>query len=359
MLCSLLAVCLLLSVRASAAQLPQELAERFGLSALEADMPPELEDWDLTVGKAIALTPSELVNLARAALRKKATACRGAVLSLLGLSLLAGAARQIGGEGLLAETASVLSALLVVLTVRSPMLFVLSGAAATIRHAAKFLIVFVPVYAGVTAAGGAAASASAYQVLLLAFAEALAGGISAVLLPLCLVLFELCIAETLACGLLPRWSLFVKRAVCLSLALATTVFCGFLSLQTALTGAADHTAAKTAKLLAEAFVPVIGKAVADGVAAAQGGVRILRSAVGSFGIAAAAALFLPSVLETGLLRLGLFAAEVSAGLFEASGVSQVLRAFGQMLEVVLALLLALALLLIASTAILLSAGGAA
>jgi len=356
MLCSLLAVCLLLSVRAHAAQLPQELAERFGLSALATDVPPELEDWDLTVGKVIALTPQELAALARSTLHRKAEACRSAILSLLGLSLLAGTARQIGGESLFAETASVLSALLVVLTVRSPMLAVLSGAAATIRHAAQFLIVFVPVYAGVTAAGGAAAAASSYQVLLLAFAQVLSGGISAVLLPLCLVLFELCIAETLACGLLPRWSLWVKRAVCLSLALAATVFCGFLSLQTALTGAADHTAAKTAKFLAESFVPVIGKAVADGVAAAQGGVRILRASVGSFGIAAAAALFLPAVLETGLLRLGLFAAEYSAELFEAVSAAQVLRAFGQMLEVVLALLLSLALLLIASAAILLSAG---
>jgi len=357
MLCSAAALCLLLSLHVAAVELPADLAEQFRIGALEEAVPEEGQEWSLTIEKALALTPEELFDFVRSALRQGMDSCRGAVLSLLGISLLAGTARQLGGQGLFAETAETLSALFVVLTAREPLFSTFSRAGATIRHVAQFLMVFVPVYAGVSAAGGAAASATLYQTSLLAAAELIAGGVSSVLLPLCFVLFELCIAEAVAADALPRWSLGVKKAICFSLGLVATVLCAALSLQSVLTNAAGHTAARTGRFLAEAFVPVIGKAIADGIAAVQGGLRILRAAVGTFGIAAAAATFLPAVLETGLLRLGFAAAQWIAELFDARSAARVLCAFGQLQELLLALLLTLAVLLIASTAILLSAGG--
>jgi len=356
--CSALAAVLLLTGTSFAAELDGALLQRFGVPAVEEALPPDAA-FDLTLEKALTLTPQELSDAVRRTLRDAAQRCRKAVLSVVGLALLVCIVRQIGGEGLFAETAQMLCALLLVLAVQGPLLAAVSRTADTLRGAARFSIVFVPAYAAVTAAGGAAASASVYQAAMLAASHGVASLVAGAFVPLCCVCLNLCIAETIAGDALPRWSVALKKAICRALALLVTVFCALLSLQTALTGAADLAVVKTAKFLVGSFVPVIGTAIADGVQAAQGGIRIIRAGLGTFGIAAAAAVFLPAVLETALLRLGLCAGQALAGLFEAPGCAAVLRAFSQLLEVLMAMLLAMALLMIVSTAVLLAAGGAA
>lgn len=358
-------VVLFLTGRALAYEIPEELSERFGLSSLLSAVPEEAKQLtdetslrDLAFGEALSLTPQALFETALKEWKSGAAAFQKTLLSLLALILLASLIQTVCRETLCCEAANVLFSVCVVLLLRVPLSDAIFRTASTLRSAAAFLAAYVPVYAAVISASGNPATASLYHVAVLTGAQVISAAVNAGLVPLCCVYWNLCIAESIAGDLFPNWSLAVKKIICWSLVLLVTAFSGILSLQSALTGAADGASVKTVKFLVGSFVPVIGSAITDAVQAAKGSIRIIRASAGIFGIAVTALTFLPSLLSVGLLRLQVGAASVLSGLLLTGQCATSLKSMGQLLSVLTALLSAAALLMIVSTAVVLTAGGA-
>lgn len=82
-----------------------------------------------------------------------------------------------------------------------------------------------------------------------------------------------------------------------------TLLVASLSAQTALTAAADSTAAKAARLVSANIIPVVGGSVGETLRTVATGVRYLKSVVGVWGIVFIALLVLPVLLSLIFTRL--------------------------------------------------------
>jgi stage III sporulation protein AE len=85
-----------------------------------------------------------------------------------------------------------------------------------------------------------------------------------------------------------------------ALAALTTVFTVCLSLSGVISGGADKLAGSAAKTVISAALPVVGKIVADGAETYLAGAKLLRGAVGLFGLAAVLCVCLGPMVGLGL-----------------------------------------------------------
>ena len=352
-------------VEAKAVNISDELLSHFGADELIELLPEyaknianDVKLSDFTAGEVLSLSPEKLLLLIKKEISSSVGSYRQLVLSLLGLVMLFASCKALCDGSFLGQATGKLGGVFIVLLLSKPMVDVVFRTGEAITGASKFLIGYVPVFAAVAAASGSVSTAAFYHAAVIAAAQAVSAVSSRALVPLGCIYLELCIAESFSGELLPKWSANVKKAVNWILVLTVTAFAGLLSLQSTLTGAADSAGVKTVKFLAGAFIPVIGSAVGDAVQAAQGSIKIIRASIGSFGIVAAIIVMAPIVLRILFLRLSFGAAAVLADTLSAARLSMVIRSMGHLLSVLTAIVMTMALLMIISTAVILTAGGA-
>lgn len=352
-------------VEAKAVNISDELLSRLGADELISLLPEYAEDIaddvgisDFTAGEVLSLSPRELVEVVKKQLSNSVSSYRKLILSLLGLVMLFASCRALCEGSFWAQITGTLSGVFTIFLLSNYAIDVIFKTGEAITGAAKFLLGYVPVFAAVTAAGGSVSTAAFYHASVIAAAQAVSAVSSKALVPLGCVYLELCIAESFSGELLPKWSANIKKAVNWILVLTVTAFAGLLSLQSALTGAADSAGVKTVRFLAGSFIPVIGSAVGDAVQAAQGSIKIIKASVGSFGIIAAIIVMAPILLKILFLRISFGAAAVLADTLFVPRLSGVIKSIGHLLSVLTAIVMTMALLMIISTAIILTAGGA-
>ncbi|HCC35604.1 MAG TPA: hypothetical protein DEQ02_08230 [Ruminococcaceae bacterium] len=134
-----------------------------------------------------------------------------------------------------------------------------------------------------------------------------------------------------------------------------TVFVGLLGVQTAINSAADSTANKAAKFFVGAFVPVVGSSIGDALSSVQGCMSILKSSVGIYAVISVAVMLIPVVLEILLYKLCIFGCGAVADLFELKNISNLLKAVGSALSLILAVIICCLVLFIVSLAIMTAA----
>ena len=87
-----------------------------------------------------------------------------------------------------------------------------------------------------------------------------------------------------------------------------------LTMQSALSSSMDAFTLKTSKMLVSSFVPVVGSALSEAISTASGCLKLVKSAVGIYGIGAAVCTFLPLLLRTAswylVLSIGAAAGEM-------------------------------------------------
>lgn len=198
-----------------------------------------------------------------------------------------------------AETVSVLAAVTVI---SEPVGRSFDEACRVINEGSSFMLAFVPVMSGVMTAQGNITSAGSYQLITAGVCNIAAQLVSSVFIP-CL---SACFSVSIVDAAVPEISLDglvggVKKAVSLLLGLVMTLFTALLSIQNTAGSAADSLSVKTGKYLAANLIPVVGKAVSDSYSALKGSIGVLRTGVGSTGIAV---LFLMTVSP--LVRLFLY-----------------------------------------------------
>ncbi|MPN28456.1 hypothetical protein SDC9_175898 [bioreactor metagenome] len=136
-----------------------------------------------------------------------------------------------------------------------------------------------------------------------------------------------------------------------------TIFTGLLSLQSFLSAAADGAAVKTAKFLVGSFIPVVGSVLTDALSAMQGSLHIIKASVGSFGILVAVLTFLPVLLHITVLRAVVAIASITGEMLSVTPVKGILSGFSNLLSIMTAILLSMMMLLVISTAVMLSLTG--
>lgn len=226
-----------------------------------------------------------------------------------------------------------------------------------LNQGAEFMLIFVPVFAGILAAGGTAGSAVCYQTAVIALADGVMQMITRVLLPFCTMGFALAIVDAVSPSVSVSGLLTLsKKVTTWVLGLFMSVFLGVLSMQNWITGSVDTAATKTTKYVISNFVPVVGSAVSDAYTAVRSSLQILRSTTGVIGIAAICILFLPPLVQLLLYRGVVAIGTAAAELFGTQRLLRLLRGTQQVLGIAFALLVCFGVMFVVATAIAMTLG---
>ena len=330
------------------------------LEALPGDTRSLLSQSGITevdVGQLLSLEPGEFFRaVGRLVVERirRPMVVFAAVLGTVLLCALLDALSSSLWEGTLATVFAAVSVVCVSAAVVSPISDCIAQAAAAIRDCANFMAAFIPVFASIVTVGGQAVTATTYTAFLFAACQIVSQIVSTTLVPLMGIYLAFCVVGNLTPGVhVAPVARAVKSVVSWALGLLLTIFVGLLSLQTMVASSSDTVASKAAKFLIGTFVPVVGGALSDAFSTTQGYMRLLKTAVGAFGILAAALTFLPILMQTVLWYLTVGAASAVSELLGVRQVGEILKSAGSALGILIAVLFCFALLVIISTSLVL------
>ncbi len=230
----------------------------------------------------------------------------------------------------------------------------MSGIDITLSAASDFMLTYVPVLAGIIAAGGQAASASVFSAVMMVIIQLLTQIASKLLIPMCGIM----LGVTAAGGLNPdlkteRLAEGIKKVIIWALGLIMTVFIGILTLQSTIASAADTVTLRAAKFAVSTSVPIVGGAVSDALATVKSSMLLLKSGMGGFGVAAVCTVLLPVLIRALCYRFFLFVSEVLADMFSADSLGKIIRCGENVLSILIAIIVCLFLFATVSTTLML------
>jgi stage III sporulation protein AE len=281
------------------------------------------------------------------------------MLSVWGILLLSALLESIrpAGDALLKvfHAASVLCCGMLLL---SPLQTLLDGVQTVLAAASAFQLSFVPIFAGIMAAGGQAVTAGKYAALTIGAAQSSSVVLSAVILPL----LRSCMALHITSAAAPAVRMdglcgWVRKTMTTLLSLLMTLFMSVMALQGAVGGAADSLADRTAQFVIGNSIPVVGGALSQAYGSVRGYVRLLKNTVGAFGMLAAGALILPQVVSLILWRTMLDLCAAAGEMLGQREIAGLLRNISGLLGVVLGVVLCGGLMVIVSTGVMLLVRG--
>lgn len=271
------------------------------------------------------------------ALRRAAELMLASILCAAAEGFGSGAARLAPWCGVLAVTA--ISA--------GEMTSFLALGAQTVGELAATAKLLLPTLAAAMASGGLVATAGAWQIATLFACNGMLEGMERVLLPL-----TYCFVGISAAGvLLPESNLEqlaegVRKAISWALCAMVGIFTAYLSLSNVLTGTADRTAVKAARLAISGTVPVVGRILSDAAESVLAGAGALRGTIGALGIAAILSVALVPLVRLGMQYLLYQAAAFVAAAVGTKEVQKLLQAIAGAFGLVLGMTAACALMLV-------------
>jgi len=244
-----------------------------------------------------------------------------------------------------------------VTVISQPLVDAFSFATATIERGGMFMLIFIPIFAGISFFSGNLTSASAYNLITAGAAELFVQISKYFLMPLVALTVSLAIINSInpkstTEGLINM----IRKVVTWSITVAATLFTGFLTLKSKLSVAADGAATKTVKFMISGCVPVIGGAVSDAYGALKGSVSLVKTTAGTAGIFAVILILLPPIAELFGLRLVMWIGGAVAEMFSVKPLEKLLKSLDAGLSIAISLIVGFSLLFIISTASLLSGG---
>ncbi|MBP8594591.1 MAG: hypothetical protein KBI35_09285 [Ruminococcus sp.] len=316
-------------------------------------------DLDLTSQEAAQLSPDSFWHTAKTAVSSHL----GAPLRLLGslvlIAVFSAVARAFSSDESPAGRITDMVAALAAVAVALPQICAIyESTAQVVSRTGGFILVFVPTFAGLTAACGGLTSAGAYNLMILGASEMIVALTNSLLLPILGVISALSIS-TSAFSSKPSEALVnaLRKIIVWGITVAMTLFTGFVSLKCTITGRADTALSKTARFVISGAVPLVGGAVSDAYSTVRGSFDVLRCTVGAAGTAAILLIMVPPVVELLLFRGALSLGAAAAELFSAEGLCKLLRSFDSGLAIAQSVLVCYGLMFLICSAILIQSGG--
>lgn len=207
----------------------------------------------------------------------------------------------------------------------------------------------MPALAASMAAGGYVTTAGVWQVTTLAVCSALNETVLRLLLPLIYCYLAASAAgAVLDEGRLDLLADGVKALVSAGLKLTTVVFTSYLAIAGVLTGSADRTAVKAAKVMIAGAVPIVGGVLSDATESVLSAAGTLRGTVGAIGVFMILSLCLTPLLRLGVQYLLYKAAAFAAGLAGTKALSGFLDRLGGAFALLFAMTAACAMILLSA-----------
>lgn len=233
----------------------------------------------------------------------------------------------------------------------------LSDTLDVLQAASEFMLVFVPVFAGIIAAMGKATAASAANTVTLGAAQLFSQLSVNFLVPVCGTVMGLSVTGAIHPELnISKLGELIKKAAVWGLSLLMTVFMSILSAQTFVTNSADNVLIRTAKFAVSNGVPIVGGTISDAVNTVHASLSLLHSSIGTYGIVAAVVIILPTLISVVCYRAALSVAEALSDVFGIKELSALFKACGSVMAIIMAVIVCFLLLNTISAVIMLAIG---
>lgn len=267
----------------------------------------------------------------------KAAAPLKMLCSLTAVVLFCAMARSFTDTGNLKGVFSAVSVLCGAGVVAAQMNSLLNETLGTLSAAANFMMVFIPVMAGIAAVLGYVTSATAVNSAVLAATQLFSQLAVNFLAPLCGAILGMSVAGAVSPDFkLDKLGELVKKFVVWGLSLIMTVFAGVLSTQTLVSSSADNAAIKTAKFAVSQGIPIVGGTISDTVNTLSGGLEMLKGSVGSYGLIAAVVIILPTLITLFGYKIALVCAEALAEMFALKELSALFKSCCSIMTIIIA-----------------------
>ena len=340
--------------------------ESYGDSLADA-LPPEasqiLEDSGITPDNngAAALSIDGVLNFLKEQILDRAVRPLRLLAALAGIVLLCALSRSYadtaGQAGGMSGVFSAVGVLAGAGMTSAAISGALSDTLNVLQAASEFMLVFVPVFAGIIAAMGKAAAASAANTVTLGAAQLFSQLAVNFLVPVCGTVMGLSVTGAIHPELnISKLGELIKKWAVWGLSLLMTVFMSILSAQTFVKNSADSVLIRTAKFAVSNGVPIVGGTISDAVNTVHASLSLLHSSIGTYGIVAALAIILPTLITVVCYRMALSAAEALSDVFGVSELSALFRASGSVMAIIMAVIFCFLLLNTISAVIMLAIG---
>lgn len=233
----------------------------------------------------------------------------------------------------------------------------IARAAEIMQGAAGFILLYVPVFAGLLVTAGHEVTAASYYTAMLTAGNAVSLTASRLVTPLMNVMLALAVSSSVSPKM--RLSSLCDAAYKIArwvLLLSLSVFVTVLSVQTLVTSSMDKVSHRALRFTVGAFVPVVGNVLGESLAAFSGSISLLKSGAGVFVVIAAAFLILPVLLECIVWQFSLFVLSSAADITGLTQMSGLFKTVGKAAGMLTAALLSLLTVLIISTVIVMLTG---
>lgn len=245
-----------------------------------------------------------------------------------------------------------------VAAVTPTLLDVYHNSADAMQTGGAFMLVFVPIYAGITILSGGITSGGIYNAVALGAAELMVQLGSNVIMPLLTMTAALAISGSV----FPNSTLdsitgLIRKVITWGLTVSVTLFTGFISLKSTLGNSVDGFASKTVKFVVSGMIPIVGSAVTDAYAAVKGSFSIMRCTAGTAGTVAVILIILPPILELAVFRFVMWTSRTAAEMFSVTPLEKLFRSLDNGLAIAMSVMICFGVLFIISTAILMKGAG--
>ena len=226
-----------------------------------------------------------------------------------------------------------------------------------INGAAGFMLLYVPVLAGLLLTSGRETTAAAYYGSMMTFGNFVSAVSSKIVIPLMNVFLALSLTSAVSpklsfgslCGSLYKTAKQV-------LVFVMSVFVTVTSIQTIVTSSMDNVSKHTIRFALGSFVPVVGNVVGEAITTFNGSLDMLRAGAGVFVIIASGLIVLPVLLECTIWRMALYVLDSSAEILGLSQMRGVFKALSGAAGLLTAVIICILMVFIITTVVILVAG---
>lgn len=239
----------------------------------------------------------------------------------------------------------------------APIIGCISSVCETIKNFGNFMMCFIPVFTGAVAMSSGMIRGIGYNSTIFFLAQIISYITADFLMPITGSFLALSISGSINESFnISGITSAVKKVVIFTLSLLLTLFIGIFTIQSSIASSADTIGMKTAKFLSSSFIPIIGSSLADALSFIFGGLNIIKSTVGGFGIIVCIITFLPPILTVGFFIIFTALSQEISKALNIKTMEKTLGAIKDCLSILLAFLISYAILIISTTSIIITMG---
>lgn len=232
---------------------------------------------------------------------------------------------------------------------------VFSQCSSSLELTKDFMLVLIPVFAGIISFSGNPALALSFNTVAFAFAEIVAVFFETFFPVLCVVLISI----SCACAVNPVVKLdsvgrTVSKAINLIMAFVAGIFVAVLSVRGVIAGAADTVTIRGVRFLVGNTLPIVGSAIGEALNSIVAGLGLMKNTVGVLGIAAVCVINLPVLIKVVIWKCALYFIGTAADLMGLSEIKNFSDNMNGVLAVIIASVCYVSFVFIISIAILLT-----